>query len=95
VTQYREWIDRQRGTIPTSPARRRDIAEELLHRAGVAANRIEQGIRLLADPQALAAFRIANRAMASAARQRLGACRGKTRVRCNRVGDRSSWRFCS
>ena len=39
VTQYRDWIDRQRRTIPASPARRRDIADELLNRASVAANR--------------------------------------------------------
>jgi hypothetical protein len=77
VTQYREWIDRQRGAIPAAPARRRDIATELLHRASVAANRIEQGIVLLANPQVLEAFRIANRAMTSAARQRLGVMQGK------------------
>jgi hypothetical protein len=39
VTQYRDWIDRQRHTIPASPTRRRDIAEELLNRASVATNR--------------------------------------------------------
>jgi len=70
ITQYREWINQQRSTMPTSPARRRDTAEELLQRASVAANRIAQGIALLADPQVLEAFRIANRAMAAAARQR-------------------------
>lgn len=77
VTQYREWINRQRRNLPASPPRRRETAEELLNRANVAANRIEQGIVLLADPQVLEAFRIANRAMASAARQRLGVLQGK------------------
>ena len=77
VAQYREWIDQQRHTIPASPGRRRETAKELLSRASVAANRIEQGIALLADPQVLEAFRIANRAMASAARQRLGVMQGK------------------
>jgi hypothetical protein len=49
----------------------------LLHRAGVAANRIKQGITLLTDPQILEAFCIANRVMARAARQRLAVMQGK------------------
>ena len=39
--------------------------------------RIEQGIALLDDPVVLDAFRIANRAMATAARQRMGVMQGK------------------
>ena len=46
------------------------MAEALLHRASVAADRIEHGVQCLADPLVLDAFRIANRAMAAAARQR-------------------------
>ncbi len=77
VEEYREWIQAQRAKIPASPKKRRETAEELLNRAGVAANRIEQGIGLLSDPQILEAFRIANRAMAEAARRRLGVMKGK------------------
>jgi hypothetical protein len=59
------------------PTRRKDTAKELLDRADVAANRIEQGIALLGDPQCLEAFRIANRAMAVAAKRRQGIMSGK------------------
>ena len=77
VSQYRAWIDEQRTAMPTSPVRRKEIAEELLNRAGVAASRMEQGIALLSDPKCLEAFRIANRAMATAARRRLGVMQHK------------------
>ena len=70
VTQYRAWITNQQHAIPATPARRREMAEALLHRASVAADRIEHGVQCLADPLVLDAFRIANRAMAAAARQR-------------------------
>jgi hypothetical protein len=70
VTQYRAWIEAQRSHIPAEPAKRRETAEELLHRATVAARRIEHGVQLLADPVVLEAFRLANRAMATAARRR-------------------------
>jgi hypothetical protein len=76
VSLYRAWITGQRSTAPTSPKRRADTAEELLRRAGIAADRIEAGIDLLADPQVLDAFRIANKVMAVAARRREGARRG-------------------
>lgn len=75
--QYREWIIGQRTTMPKSPARRKETSAELLDRAQVAANRIEQGIELLADPKCLEAFRIANRAMATAAKRRMGVMQGK------------------
>jgi hypothetical protein len=71
VTEYKKWIEAQRSNVPASPLRRKDTATELLHRAGVAANRIQRGIELLDDPVVLESFRIANRAMAVAARQRL------------------------
>src|SRR5439155_24089465 len=54
-----------------------DTGEQLLQRAKVAAGRIEQGIALLNDPVCLEAFRIANRAMATAAKQRQGVFEGK------------------
>ena len=72
VEHYRTWIDQQRKKSPTSPERRKTIADELLNRAGVSANRIEQGIELLADETVLDAFRIANRAMRAQASLRLG-----------------------
>ena len=51
---------------------RRETAEELLRFAGVAADRIERGIAILAqDTDALDAFRVANRAVARALRKRL------------------------
>ena len=45
--------------------------------AGIAADRIERGIALLANPKCLEAFKIANRAMAAAARRRFGVMQGK------------------
>ena len=70
VAAYRKWITDQAAIAPTSPAKRKDTSKELLNRAKVAANRIQAGIDLLADPQCLDAFRIANKCMAEAARQR-------------------------
>ncbi len=77
VDQYRAWIDQQQAAIPTAPARRQEIVEELLRRARYAADRIEAGIALLDDPQVLEAFRITNRVMAHAARRRFGPMQGK------------------
>lgn len=77
VAQYRDWIAGQRAKMPKSPARRKETAEELLRLGGIAADRIERGIALLADPRCLEAFRIANRAMAAAARQRFGVMQKK------------------
>ena len=77
VKQYSEWIAVQRKTAPKSPARRAETAKELLNRAQVAAKRIGEGIDLLSDPQCLEAFRIANKAMALAARRRMGVMQGK------------------
>ena len=69
VVGYRAWIEQQKVLAPISPARRRETADELFNRAAYAAGRIEQGIDLLADSNCLEAFRIANRAMATAARR--------------------------
>ncbi len=57
---------------PAKPAKRKETADLLLTRAQVAVKRIEKGIALLNDPQCLEAFRVANRAMAVAARRRQG-----------------------
>jgi hypothetical protein len=78
VTGYRQWIDAQRGTLADLPPRRRATAEELLRRARAASGRIEAGIALLGDPTVLEAFRVANRAMATAARRRFGPMLGES-----------------
>lgn len=77
VAQYRAWIESQSRQVEALIPRRREIASELLQRAKAAAKRIEAGIGLLADPVCLKAFCLANRAMASAARRRMGVMRGK------------------
>jgi hypothetical protein len=72
VAEYRAWIEARRAAAAGLPAGRRETAGELLRLAGVAAERIERGIALLAgDEAALDAFRVANRAVARALRQRL------------------------
>jgi hypothetical protein len=68
--RYREWIERQRGSLAGFSTRRREVAEALLGEAQRAAARIEDGIALFADPRVLDAFRLMNRAMAEAARRR-------------------------
>src|ERR1700733_9320319 len=75
VTEYRAWISAQ--TVPTLSDKRKETAESLQSRAQVAADRIAQGIALLEDPQCLAAFQLANKVMATAARRRLGVMQDK------------------
>ena len=70
VTQYREWIDGQTEAARVLSGQRTVVAEELVSRARRAADRIQAGIDLLAVPDVLEAFRIANRAMAASGRQR-------------------------
>jgi hypothetical protein len=70
VTTYRAWINRQRAELPTLPAPHATIGAELLDRATQAADRLAAGIQALADPRVLHVFRLTNRAMARAARQR-------------------------
>ncbi len=76
VEQYRTWIGRQHEIIErrfgdSDAGEGRATAEELLHLAAYAAGRIERGIAVLAeDSDALDAFRLANRAVARALRQR-------------------------
>lgn len=76
VTEYRGWIAAQ--SISALSQKRKATAENLQSRARVAADRISQGIALLEDPQCLNAFRLANRAMATAARRRLGVMQNKS-----------------
>jgi hypothetical protein len=77
VTQYRDWISRQSDSLDGLTPRRKATALELLHRAGLAADRIQGGIDLLNDPECLEAFRIANKAMARQGRLRLARQFGK------------------
>ena len=71
VVRYRHWIDQQRQKIAGLEGERRETAEQLIQFASDAAKRIERGIdALAADEDALDAFRVANRAVARALRQR-------------------------
>ncbi|MEH1807101.1 hypothetical protein [Nostoc sp.] len=69
VSAYSEWIDEQRIKCPTGQ-KRLGVAKDLLDRAVIAKDRITAGLSALDDPQVLDAFRIANRAIALAIRQR-------------------------
>ena len=72
VQQYRTWIESQRDSLPALAGTRRKTAEELLQRAGFAAYRMAAGIDALAkEEDVLDAFRVSNRAVARALRQRL------------------------
>ena len=64
---YGAWIDGI--ALPEQPHRRK-VAETLLAHARRARDRISSGIDSLADPDSLVAFRITNRAIAAAIRQR-------------------------
>ena len=73
VEHYRAWIDQQESDIEGESGleeQRRAVANELVARARLAANRIEAGIELLAIDDVREAFCLANRAMARQARQR-------------------------
>ena len=67
---YRIWITTQQPLLAGLTPGRRTVAVTLLQHAEVAAGRIEAGIAALADPDVLDAFRLANRAVAVAARRR-------------------------
>ena len=72
VAEYRAWIAAQRDDLAALPGRRRETAEKLVQQAESAADRIERGVQLLSqDEDVLDAFRVANRSVARALRQRL------------------------
>ena len=72
VDGYRAWIESSRTDVGNLGQTRSETADEVLRRAGIAGDRIQRGIDALAnDSNALDAFRIANRAVARALRQRL------------------------
>jgi hypothetical protein len=75
LDEYRGWIEAQRAHTATDPDvdthDRKNSAETLLLRAERCLGRIAAGLDLLAaDPEVLAAFKLANRAMAEQARRR-------------------------
>ncbi len=71
VEHYRDWINQQHHEIAHFDRGRLEVAEELLRRAKWSATRIQAGIQVLAsDPDALDAFRVANRAVANALHRR-------------------------
>ena len=73
VERYRAWIEGQGDGLRAHGKERREVGKELLRLAGFAADRMERGIGLLvSDPDALDAFRVANRCVDRALRQRLG-----------------------
>ena len=75
-TTYRAWIALRRGALGGLAPKRREVAEQLLANAELATQRIEDGIVCLSDPIVLDAFRLANRAVAAAARRREAAGQG-------------------
>ena len=68
--KYRKWIQQQAEMLAGLDEQRAKTAEDLLLNAEHAARRIDAGIALLAQPEILDAFRVANRTMAIAARRR-------------------------
>jgi hypothetical protein len=73
---YGAWIAAQRAAAPKE-GRRGEVAKDLLDRCDRARERIADGIAALReDPLVLEAFRLTNRAMADAARQREAQAKG-------------------
>ena len=72
MLQYRKWIESRRTDAERLPPKRKETAFELLRLAGLAATRMERGAFALADDaDALDVFRITNRAVSAALKQRL------------------------
>ena len=72
VTGYRSWLEDQQAGLSGLAGERREAAEQLVRIAGIAASRMERGIRVLVDDaDAFDAFRTANRAVAAALSRRL------------------------
>ena len=72
VTEYRGWIESHAETAASLPEAHRDIAQGLLQQARHAADRMERGVGVLvADADALDAFRVANRTVEKALSRRI------------------------
>lgn len=70
LTAYAAWLKKQAGTR-FDKERRKQVADGLLANAQCVLGRIQSGLAALDDPLVFEAFRIANRAIATAIRQRL------------------------
>jgi hypothetical protein len=80
LTAYTAWLQQQERQVAARPIDkgpkktakgRKKMADELLTNAGRVLGRIRAGLEALDDPRVFEAFRIANRAIATAIRQRL------------------------
>ena len=71
LDQYAAWIEKQKRTRVA--AYREPVKQDLCDRAGKVLDRFAAGLAALRDEHALQAFRLANRAIARAIRQRLAA----------------------
>lgn len=69
VKAYSKWIAKQARAFPAD-VNRKAVAEALLKNAERAGARIQAGLNALDDPKLFEAFRLANRAIATAIRQR-------------------------
>jgi hypothetical protein len=69
VTEYGTWIEKQNDVCPEQQARKK-IAEELMSRARNAQKRIQTGLDALNEPLVLEAFKLTNKVIARAIRQR-------------------------
>jgi hypothetical protein len=90
VRHYRAWIDAQRSKVAALNGPRAATASDMMALAADAARRIEEGIGQLKKPEALEAFRVANRAMATAARRRNWI--GSTKDKSPEQLDAPTWR---
>lgn len=79
VREYREWIEAQEARKSDLTAQSVQTLDHLAVAARSAERRIQNGINCLRDPNVLEAFKIANRAMAAAARQREWAAGDRTK----------------
>ena len=80
VEQYRVWVEAQSAVLASMKGARLETTTGMLADMKTAAKRIEAGIKTLAnDPITLDSFRIANRAMAAAARRRDWYSNGRNR----------------
>lgn len=78
VSLYRGWLDQVQATVDPDHPTRKATKVNLLATARAAASRMQKGIESLGDPKVLEAFKLANKAMARAARQRFGVMNGRT-----------------
>ena len=76
IAEYGTWLAKQ-SEVSLSDPKRAQVVEDLLENAGKTRVRIQAGLDVLDDEQALEAFRLTNRAIATAFRQR----------KCHDAGD--------